>query len=114
MNKPCKYVRGFVKKNLSEEDQQDLEGILADWTQQNDANPEVEKWLLYGENSARFQRNRTLGNELSANILSVFQNKTEPYYSTWASQIGLTKATLDQYQPLEEIPLNTSGGFYES
>jgi hypothetical protein len=109
-----KYLRGFVKKNLSEEDQQDLEGILADWTKQNDENPEVQKWLLYGENSTRFQKNRTLGNDLSANISNVFQNKIEPYYSTWASQIGLTKATLDQYQPLLEIPLNTSGGFMKA
>ncbi|MCU0351721.1 MAG: hypothetical protein MUF43_12990, partial [Flavobacterium sp.] len=109
-----KYVRGFVKKSLSEEDQQDLEGILADWTKQNDENPEVQKWLLYGENSTRFQQNRTLGNDLSANISEVFQKKTEPYYSTWASQIGLTKATLDQYLPLLEIPLNTSGGFMKA
>ncbi len=109
-----KYIRGFVKKDLTEEEQQDLEGILADWTKQNDENPEVQKWLLYGENSTRFQQNRTLGNDLSANISDVFQNKTEPYYSIWASQIGLTKATLDQYQPLLEIPLNTSGGFMKA
>ncbi|WP_428659627.1 hypothetical protein [Runella sp.] len=81
-------MRGFVKKKPIEEDRLDLEDILADWTIQNDENPEVQKWLLYGENSTRFQKNRTLGNDLSTNISSVFQNKTEPYYSTWASQIN--------------------------
>ena len=115
-----KYVRGFVKKNLSEEDQQDLEGILADWTKQNDENPEVQKWLLYGENSTRFQKNRTLGNDLSANILEVFKKKTLPYYENWGKVLGfnvdLAKGIdeLKAYAVLDEIPLNTSGGFMKA
>ena len=115
-----KYVRGFVKKSLSEEDQQDLEGILADWTKQNDENPEVQKWLLYGENSTRFQQNRTLGNDLSANILAVFKNKTMPYCEDWGKALGFTMDLannidgLKEYAVLDEIPLNTSGGFMKA
>ena len=103
-----KYVRGFVNHKLTDIDQQDIGGLLAEVKDAGDINPKVTQWLERSGKADRFKYFRELGNELSDNIKSALRNKNSTLFGSLKSKLSIPN--LDSYDLLEEIPLTTIGG----
>jgi len=113
-----KFVRGFVNHKLTDADVQDIGGLLAELENLNDLPPQVKKWLENSEGSARFKYFSDLGVSLNKNIKSAlkdqFTAKSGSLFDGLKNQLGMTADQLSLYEILEEIPLNTSGGFMKA
>lgn len=113
-----KFVRGFVNHKLFDADIQDIGGLLAELENLNDLPPQVKKWLENSKSSARFKYFRDLGVSLNKNIKSALRNqftaKSGPLFDGLKTQLGMTADELSLYEILDEIPLNTSGGFMKA
>ena len=55
-----------------------------------------------------------LGNSLSANIKTVIKAKSGLLFNNLAKELGMTADQLKLYEILDEIPLNTTGGFMKA
>ena len=113
-----KFVRGFVNHKLTELDIQDIGGLLAELENLDDLPPQVKKWLENSQSSERFKYYRDLGTALNKNIKaalrSQFTAKSGALFDELRTQLGKTADELAGYEVLDEIPLNTAGGFMKA